>query len=104
MTLCYLLQVGNLQYASPATVSRAGMVYVDAKNLGYKPYWDRWLKSRTGLEERAQLEELFVRYVDPQIKYIFEGQMGLTSAVPLETVVPQTELNMVRMIAYRSVF
>lgn len=80
------------------------MVYVDPKNLGYKPYWDRWLKSRTGLDERAQLEELFVRYVDPQIKYIFEGQMGLKSAVPLKTVVPQTELNMVRMIALRYIF
>jgi dynein heavy chain len=80
------------------------MVYVDPKNLGYKPCWDRWLKSRTGLDERAQLEELFVRYVDPQMKYIFEGQMGLTSAIPLKTVVPQTELNMVRMIVFRSVF
>ena len=80
------------------------MVYVDPKNLGYKPYWDRWLQSRTGHDERAQLEELFVRYVDPQMKYIFEGQMGLTSTARPKTVVPQTELNMVRMIAVLSVF
>lgn len=38
-----LFEVGDLQYASPATVSRAGMVYVDPKNLGYVPYWQRWL-------------------------------------------------------------
>lgn len=93
-----------MQYASPATVSRAGVVYVDPHNLGYKPYWDRWLKSRTGLEERAHLEELFVRYVDPQIKYIFEGQMGMKSVVPLKTVVLQTELNMVSITAFCSIF
>ncbi|RVE40084.1 hypothetical protein evm_015266, partial [Chilo suppressalis] len=35
-----LFEVGDLNYASPATVSRAGMVFVDPKNLGYQPYWE----------------------------------------------------------------
>uniref|UniRef100_A0A3Q3JRC8 Dynein heavy chain hydrolytic ATP-binding dynein motor region domain-containing protein n=1 Tax=Monopterus albus TaxID=43700 RepID=A0A3Q3JRC8_MONAL len=34
-----LFEVGDLQYASPATVSRCGMVFVDPKNLRYTPYW-----------------------------------------------------------------
>lgn len=38
-----LFEVGDLNYASPATVSRAGMVFVDPKNLGYQPYWDRFV-------------------------------------------------------------
>lgn len=38
--------MGNLLYASPATVSRAGMVYVDPKNLRYAPYWQRWVLTR----------------------------------------------------------
>lgn len=37
-------QVGDLQYASPATVSRCGMVYVDPKNLKYQPYWKKWVQ------------------------------------------------------------
>lgn len=36
--------MGDLQYASPATVSRCGMVYVDPKNLKYQPYWKKWLQ------------------------------------------------------------
>ena len=39
-------QVFDLQYASPATVSRCGMVFVDTKNLGYKPYIWKWCNSR----------------------------------------------------------
>lgn len=42
-----LFQVGDLQYASPATVSRCGMVFVDPKNLRYTPYWQRWVNDRS---------------------------------------------------------
>jgi len=40
------VQVGDLQYASPATVSRCGMVFVDSRNLGYMPFVNTWLASR----------------------------------------------------------
>ncbi len=40
------VQVGDLQYASPATVSRCGMVFVDSRNLGFMPYVNTWLASR----------------------------------------------------------
>ena len=38
-----LFEVADLQYASPATISRCGMVYVDPRNLGYSPYWNKWM-------------------------------------------------------------
>jgi dynein heavy chain len=38
-----LFEVYDLQYASPATISRCGMVYVDPKNLGYSPYFEKWM-------------------------------------------------------------
>uniref|UniRef100_A0A3Q0RWW0 Uncharacterized protein n=1 Tax=Amphilophus citrinellus TaxID=61819 RepID=A0A3Q0RWW0_AMPCI len=42
-----LFEVGDLQHASPATVSRCGMVFVDPKNLRYTPCWQRWVNSRS---------------------------------------------------------
>ena len=32
--------------ASPATVSRCGMVFTDYKDLGWQPYVDCWLEKR----------------------------------------------------------
>ena len=42
-----LFEVGDLQFASPATVSRCGMVYVDPKDLRFRPYYYRWMTQRT---------------------------------------------------------
>ena len=41
-----LYEVFDLQYASPATVSRCGMVYVDDRNLGPGPYYARWSRNK----------------------------------------------------------
>lgn len=41
-----IMETFDLQYASPATISRCGMVYVDPKNLGYRCYFERWLRRR----------------------------------------------------------
>lgn len=39
-----LFEVGDLSVASPATVSRCGMVYNDYKNWGWEPYVKSWIE------------------------------------------------------------
>ncbi|KAK9891062.1 hypothetical protein WA026_013388 [Henosepilachna vigintioctopunctata] len=99
--ICALLfEVGDLQYASPATVSRAGMVYVDPKNLGYQPYWDRWVKTRTHPPDFECYQELYERYVPELLAYVIEGTLANRQVAPLKTVIPQTGLNMVKQLCF----
>ncbi|XP_073737373.1 dynein axonemal heavy chain 10 [Callorhinus ursinus] len=90
-----LFEVGDLQYASPATVSRCGMVYVDPKNLKYQPFWKKWVNEIQNKVEQGNLESLFEKYVPYLIDVIVEGIVDGRQGEKLKTIVPQTDLNMV---------
>lgn len=63
-----LFEVENLAVASPATVSRAGMIYMDLEELGWEPYVACWIKQKPGEEFREQLQELVDKYVPKVLK------------------------------------
>jgi len=60
-----LFEVEDLDEASPATVSRAGMVFMDIEELGWKPIMAMWVASKTdkGEDFVANLEEIVQKYV-----------------------------------------
>jgi dynein heavy chain len=89
-----LFEVGDLQYASPATISRAGMVYCDPKNLGHRPYFDRWVSFRADETQRDVLLGLFEKYVPGLLDLVIEG-VGAdgSNGQPLTQVIPRSALN-----------
>lgn len=100
-----LIEVFDLQYASPATVSRCGMAYVDPKNLGFRPFYVRWVKQRCNAKgrttEAAHLMDLYEKYVPKLVAYVLEGDLGTgdgEAEEPLNLAMPLTNLGLVRQL------
>lgn len=70
------------------------MVYVDSRNLGYKPYLWRWLNSRTRPGESEALQLLIDKYAVPAIEWVSEGLDGHDLVKRPQQSVPHTNLNM----------
>nr|CCC47395.1 putative dynein heavy chain, fragment [Trypanosoma vivax Y486] len=96
-TSSLLFEVGDLQYASPATVSRVGMVFLDPVNLGWKPFMYSWKLNRPK-DELETLNELIDKYIDSLIGFVLDGIDGDAVCEPLKLVIPTSDLNMVRQL------
>jgi dynein heavy chain, axonemal len=95
-----LFEVMDLRVASPATVSRCGMVYMLPEDLSWKPivntWLDSWLPKMRALDEddeywttdmRHYLFQLFDKSIDPTQKFITKKTKEPipTSAIQLST-------------------
>jgi dynein heavy chain len=58
-----LFEISNLRSATPATVSRAGILYINPTDLGWNPYVSSWIDTRDSDTEKAVLVVLFDKYV-----------------------------------------
>ncbi|KAL7699312.1 dynein heavy chain cytosolic putative [Lotmaria passim] len=57
-----IFEVSHLRNASPATVSRAGVIFINESDLGWGPFKDKWIASRDK-REGIILDNLFDKYV-----------------------------------------
>ncbi|KAM6082368.1 dynein axonemal heavy chain 8 [Chlamydotis macqueenii] len=64
-----LFEVHNIENASPATVSRMGMVYISSSNLSWRPILQAWLKKRSS-QEAEVLQSLYDRIFEPAYTYM----------------------------------
>ncbi|KAM4735000.1 dynein axonemal heavy chain 11 [Anableps anableps] len=82
-----VFEISHLRMATPATVSRAGILYVNQQDLGWNPYVTSWIDRRERQTERAHLMILFEKYVPRCLE-----QMKNT----FKTIIPIPENSMVQ--------
>ena len=58
-----LFEISNLRFATPATVSRAGILYINPGDLGWRLYVTSWVETRENSNEKALLTMLMDKYV-----------------------------------------
>ncbi|KAL7841172.1 hypothetical protein SRHO_G00248630 [Serrasalmus rhombeus] len=84
-----MFEVQDLAVASPATVSRCGMVYIDSEELKWMPYVQTWL---AGLSEkitepmRVYLMELFEQYVEKGLQFVSKRCVQTMAQVDISKV------------------
>ncbi|GFS47971.1 dynein heavy chain 17, axonemal [Trichonephila inaurata madagascariensis] len=60
-----IFEVSTLERATPATVSRGGVLYLDTADVGWNPYVVSWIERRSVQSEKANLIIFFDKYVPP---------------------------------------
>jgi len=68
-----IFELRDLHFASPATVSRAGILYISTGEQ-YKWYIESWIQAKEGFntEQKEILRVLFEKYTDPCLDYLLK--------------------------------
>ncbi|KPA85080.1 putative dynein heavy chain [Leptomonas pyrrhocoris] len=81
-TMHMLFEVGDLAVASPATVSRCGMVYVDAEDLPWRAVAEQWVETKlaqAGAQPqcRAYVLSLFDAHVEKGLEWLRQQRSAM---------------------------
>ena len=74
-----VFEINSLKNATPATVSRAGILYINESDIGWRPFVESWLLKRdlAGLDpsgqEKACLPGFFEKYIDATNESVRKG-------------------------------
>ncbi|NXB68815.1 DYH9 protein, partial [Struthidea cinerea] len=90
-TMRLLFEISHLRTATPATVSRAGILYINPSDLGWNPPVSSWIDRREVQSERANLTILFDKYLPICLD---------TLRTRFKKIIPIPEQSMVQMLCY----
>ncbi|XP_044194722.1 dynein heavy chain 9, axonemal isoform X6 [Thunnus albacares] len=90
-TMRLVFEISHLRTATPATVSRAGILYINPADLGWNPPVSSWIDRREVQSEKANLTILFDKYLPSCLD-------ALRSR--FKKIIPIPEQSMVQMLCY----
>ncbi|KAI8619311.1 dynein heavy chain and region D6 of dynein motor-domain-containing protein [Chytriomyces sp. MP71] len=85
-----LFEVMDLAVASPATVSRCGMVYMDPASLGWWPYVNSWIRKLPFYvteEVKDHIKSLVSDYVEKGLRFIRKNCTEFVPSVNINLVI-----------------
>ncbi|XP_068166194.1 dynein axonemal heavy chain 12-like [Antennarius striatus] len=90
-TMSLIFEVDDLSRASPATVSRCGMIFMEPSQLGLDPIFYSWLNTIPDAlqkpEFRSLLLDLFNWLVPPAVKYLRSSCIEVVSTTDSNTII-----------------
>jgi dynein heavy chain len=86
-----LLEVENMHEASPATVSRGGVIFLNDTDVGWAPYIATWIQLREIENVKQMLTKLFEAYGEKTFHHISRN---------LKTIVPLPKINYAMSTSY----
>ncbi|GAA6104763.1 dynein heavy chain 9, axonemal [Tachysurus ichikawai] len=90
-TMRLVFEISHLLTATPATVSRAGILYINPADLGWNPPVTSWIDRREIQSEKANLTILFDKYLPACLD---------TLRTRFKTIIPIPEQSMVQMLCH----
>jgi dynein heavy chain len=80
-----VFEIDSIDNGSPATVSRAGMLYINETDIGWRPYVDSWIQRLPDASAEAQkrLGRLFDKYM---VSIMENTRKGLKKVVPVRVL------------------
>ncbi|RQM21208.1 hypothetical protein B5M09_003796 [Aphanomyces astaci] len=84
-----VFEIHSLHNATPATVSRAGILYINDTDIGYLPYVESWAQTR---KEGGMWSALFRKHADAFLQVLAEHKKELVYMVPMPPLAMVTTL------------
>ena len=63
-TMRMIFEIADMKHASPATVSRGGVVFINETDVGWKPFVDSWRETLSEQIAQSQFYLLFSYYFE----------------------------------------